>query len=300
MLNTNANRSVITIAALILSCFLTVSLNVSASTIDNILQKKEHAEWRYFFVSESFNTKGNDSSANEAVKLFDSKKLIFNGQSLTITNACTYKYAAQVNAPLSFWGSFKTVRFYKDFFSNYKVEIPNKFLNVTPVNPLETCDFPFSEFIVLGDELVFFYKNHAVLYFKTLEASKFHEKKNIRNDPNVKQDLMGVSKNCKEVERNPDNYDTSQECLYNNLELIEAYKAYREELLKDSKKYLQDTIISNKDFSMKCDNGCIAVIYKWNGPNNLVVTQQFDGGETEISFSKEVQGCRVVTKSFPE
>lgn len=292
--------AMLALLALLFSSFLTFPSNVFSSTIDNILQKKESAEWRYFFVSEPFNAKNNDSSENETVKLFDGKKIIFNGQSLTITNACAYKYAAQVNTPLSFWGSFKTVRFYKEFFSNYKVEVPNKFLDVTPVNPLETCDFPFSEFIVLGDELVFFYKNHAVLYFKTLEALKSHEKENIRNDPSVKQGLMGISKNCKEIERNPDNYDTSQECFYNNLDLIEAYKAYREGLLKDSKKYLQDTIISNKDFSMKCDNGCITVIYKWHGPNNLVITQQFDGGETEISFSKEVQGCRVVTKSFPD
>lgn len=51
---------------------------------------------------------------------------------------------------------------------------------------------------------------------------------------------------------------------------------------------------------MKCDNGCISVIYKWNGLDRLTIVQQFEGGETQISFTKKVQGCRVVTKSFPD
>lgn len=55
-----------------------------------------------------------------------------------------------------------------------------------------------------------------------------------------------MSKISKDIERNTDNYNT--------------YREYRNELMNDDKAYLQGKTISNKNFSMKCDNGCIAVI----------------------------------------
>ncbi|HAC6567909.1 TPA_asm: hypothetical protein G0B48_22765 [Salmonella enterica subsp. indica] len=233
-------------------------------------------------------------------KLFDGKKVVFNGDLLSITDACTYKYAPQLNIPLSFWMNPKTVSFYEVFFGGYNIKMPNEFLDITPVNPAEKCDFPFSQFVVLDDEIVFFYNDHAIFYFNNQEALNFHEKKKVENSVIVGKKTTGSSKVCKQTEHNPDNYNTSRECFYKYMNLINTYREYRKELADDSAKYLQKKIIPNKDFSVQCDGGCISVIYKWNGPDNLVVTQQFDGGETEISFTKEELGSRVVTKLFPD
>lgn len=99
---------------------------------------------------------------------------------------------------------------------------------------------------MVDDEIVFFYENYAVFYFKTQKALKSHEKKNIENSLLVNTKQTSMSKICKDIERNTDNYNT--------------YREYRKELMNDDKAYLQGKIISNKNFSMKCDNGCIAVI----------------------------------------
>ncbi|EJH2661068.1 hypothetical protein NDG35_004342 [Salmonella enterica] len=300
MLLTNGNRVIMKTSVLFLFAFFICPLSVFASTIENLLNKKGYSEWGFFSVSEAFNGRSNQSSEDEINKLFDRKKIIFNGDLLTITNACTYKYVAQLNTPLSFWGSSKTVNYYKTFLSDYKIKIPDKLLYITPVNPTEKCDFPFSEFIILDDEIVFFYENYAVFYFKTQDTLEFHNKKNIKNSSLVNEKQEKLSKICKNIERDTDNYDTSRECFYKDMSLVDTYQEYRDKLNNDDKVYLQDKIISNKNFSMKCENGCISVTYKWNGPDNLTIKQQFEGGGTEIFFSKEAQGCRVVTKSSPD
>jgi len=279
--------------------FFISPLNTSASTLDNLLQKNEHSEWNYFFISQPFNGRISQSSEEKVAKLFNGKKIVFNNDLLSITDACTYKYATQLNSPLSFWKSSKTVSFYKIFFSDYKIKIPDSFLNITPENPSEKCEFPFSDFLVLENEIVFFYENNAVFYFKSQEELKSHVK-NIINV--ISERPTSSSKICKENEHHTDDYDTSYECFYKALSLIDTYREYRNELKEEDNKYLVDKIITNKDFSIKCDSdsGCLTVIYKWNGPDNLAITQQFDGGRTVISFSKEAQGCRVVTKLSPD
>ena len=298
MLNTNIKKMKIKKNSLFLLLFF-CSFYTYSSVIENILQKKEYSEWNYFFVSEKFENRTSRSSA-EVASLFGGKKVVFNSDLLTITDACTYKYAPQLSTPLSFWMNYKTVKFYEVFFSDYKIKIPDKFLDITPINLSEKCDFPFSEFIVLDDEVVFFYESYAVFYFKSQEALKSHEKKLVGSDIVVDKKTTGSSSVCKKSERNPDGYNSSRECFYKDMSLISTYKEYREESASYGGKYLQKEIIPNKDFSVQCDDGCIGVIYKWNGPDHLVVTQQFDGGETEISFSKEEQGSRVVTNLFPD
>ncbi|ECC6544549.1 hypothetical protein QNT90_002349 [Salmonella enterica] len=280
--------------------FFSSPLYVNASTLENILQRKEHSEWGYFFISGIFEGGSNRSSSEKVMKLFDGKKIIFNGDLLSITDACTYKYTAELKTPLSFWKSDKTVDFYEAFFSRYKIKMPKSFLDITPINPSEKCDFPFSEFIVLDDNIVFFYEHNAIFFFKNEQMLKDHEKSSVENNGNVDGKPIESENICKEVESNADDYNSSEECFYKNMSVIDTYLEYRKKLMDYDKKYLQDKIISKENFSTKCSDGCITVTYKWDGPDNLVITQQFDGGETEISFTKEVQGCRVVTKLFPD
>lgn len=293
-------RILMKISTLTFLLFFAGPLYVYGSTIENIVQKKEHSEWRYFFISEISEGESDRSPSEKVVKLFDGKKIIFNGDLLSITDACTYKYDSELKTPLSFWKSYKTISFYEVFFSGHKIKMPKSFLDITPTNPLEKCDFPFSEFIVLDDKIIFFYEHNAVFYFKSEQELKYHEKSSTLNNGSVDEKPIASKSICKEIESSVDDYSSSEECFYKNMSVIDTYMEYRKESIDYDKKYLQNKIISNKNFSTKCDDGCISVIYKWNGPDNLVITQQFDGGETEISFRKEAQGCRVVTKLFPD
>lgn len=180
--------------------------------------KKDILSGAIFF--ESFDGRTNQSSEGKVAKLFD-RKIIFNSDLLSIIDACTYKYAAQLKTPLSFWGSAKTVNSYKVFFSDYKIKIPDKTLDITPINPSEKCEFPFFEFIVVDDEIVFFYESYAVFYFKTQKALKSHEKKNIENSLLVNTKQTSMSKICKDIERNTDNYNTYREFFYKSMSLVE-------------------------------------------------------------------------------
>lgn len=271
---------------------------LTSLTIENILQKKENSEWVYSFISESFDSISNKISEDNIAKLFEDKKIVFNGDSLSITNTCKYRYSALLHTPVSFWGSYETVKQYEEFFSGYKIKMPTKILDITPMNPSEECEYPFSEFIVLDDKIVFFYKNNAVFYFKDQGGLRAHKNKNTKENATTGRSPVDISRVCKEIERNKENYDTIHECFYKGMDITNTYLQYRSE--SGNGKYLQDKLTLNKNFSIKCDSGCIDIIYKWNGPDNLIIRQQFEGGETEISFSNESKGCRVLTKSFPD
>ena len=54
---------------------------------------------------------------------------------------------------------------------------------------------------------------------------------------------------------------------------------------------LTDKILPNKDSVVKCNEECIETSYKWNGTDHLVVKQQFEGGETIVSFDKKCMAC---------
>ncbi|EOU1338183.1 hypothetical protein [Cronobacter malonaticus] len=127
--------------------------------MDAIYKYKENSRWPYFFVS-----KGDGDSINSKIgDFFNGKELIFKSGVFSVTDSCAYNYHAQIFTPVSFWGSSKTVDYYKSFFSNYKISIPHEFITVTPVNPSEKCEFPFTEFIILNDVVVFFIR--VVLFF---------------------------------------------------------------------------------------------------------------------------------------
>jgi hypothetical protein len=275
---------------------------VLASDIDAIKQKTDSSEWRFFFIVDLSDNQNSVSQNKSVEQLFNGKIVFFNNDTLSISNACSYKYAAQKMIPLEYWGNKQTVSYYESFFSDYNIKLDGGILEISPINPSENCDFPFYEFVILDDIVVFIYKNQAILYFKTEKDLIDHRKvdyKVVSSIVNKNSEKESFIKKCKDIERDENTYDTIHECYYKEINILDAYKKYRDDLV-EGKNYLLETVTINKNVVMKCDNGCIEVNYKWNGPDDLIIVQQFNGGETEIHFSKDEQGTKVITKSSPD
>ncbi|ELY5817302.1 hypothetical protein SNN51_004232, partial [Cronobacter turicensis] len=90
------------------------------------------------------------------------------------------------------------------------------------------------------------------------------------------------------------------ECYYGEINISEAYSKFKKERAEDEGKYLEKHINVNHDVVIKCNDGCIKVKYTWRDKKNLVVTQDFNGGETVIYFSESNSGTNVLVKSFPD
>ncbi|QIM43072.1 hypothetical protein [Leclercia adecarboxylata] len=278
--------------SLILSLFLALccikAKAVNATT--DVSPSGNTLVWEGYFISKPIIPGEESVSENSIDDFFKGKKIVIDDKKVTIGNTCIYEYSKETMTPLEYWHSKKTVNFYKKFLSFYKVKLGGKLNLITPTIPPVECGYPFTDFIELDGSLLFIFNNRAVIY----------DNNNNNNNRN-NFDASGViclhkGQSAEQIFENGD----IEECFYKGENIFDSYQKYRGVLTDDGKKYLQESIVLNKDSSMKCYDGCIAVIYKWDGPDRLTITQQFEGGETEISFTKETQGCRVVTKSFPD
>ncbi|MGY5360290.1 hypothetical protein ACXFAT_21080 [Cronobacter dublinensis] len=291
MLNTNVSFLSKYPFFLGLLCF---SHFLSASTTNAIFQNIEVSEWSYFFILKPF--KQNKISYDNMLKFFNEKKITFNAGRFSVGDVCSYKYHAQFYSPVTFWGGAKTVDYYKALFSNYKINVPDKFLSIKPVNPLENCEFPFSEFIVLDNALVFFYENNVIFYFKNRQDLIAHQ--NQKNDhSNIHDDR---SKICMTEKINDDSYERSFDCFYKNKDVISAYKVYREGLDSNNKRILLEVIQENQNNIMKYDNDSVEVSYEWIGRDELDVRQRYDGGEILLHFVKGKGGTKVTREISPD
>jgi hypothetical protein len=241
--------------------------------------------WKEYVVSERIDPLGEDVTNDLINKIFKGRNIVIDDSHVNINGVCSYEYNEKHMAPLKYWHSQKTVALYRELLAKNNIKLTNELSLITPANPSVECSYPFSYFIKVNNSLVFIVKNKAAIY------SPMSENYNV------------TTNECTHTEQTPDqvyeNGDVNV-CHYKNMTILETYNKYRNNLSSNEKKHLQDNISSNINLSMKCDNGCITVDYKWNGPDNLIVTQQFDGGETEVNFTKEEQGCKVVIKSFPD
>ncbi|EPN9539419.1 hypothetical protein ACT474_001020 [Cronobacter malonaticus] len=272
---------------------LIFSFGTLASSMDAIYKYKENSRWPYFFVS-----KGDGDSINSKIgDFFNGKELIFKSGVFSVTDSCAYNYHAQIFTSVSFWGSSKTVDYYKSFFSNYKISIPHEFIIVTPVNPSEKCEFPFTEFIILNDVVVFFYKSSVVFYFKTHEALIYHQSK---DKITKKTHDSSAVKECKEIKKDDANYNTFTECFFKGMNVALTYETYYKQLNPSDKTKLLAEIDVGRDETKKLGSVTVTVSYKWLGTNELVVTQQYDGGLTTLHFIQETNGTKLIRELSPD
>lgn len=241
--------------------------------------------WKRYVVSERIDPQGQDVAEYSINEVFKGREIVIDDKNVTVEGVCKYEYHKEAMTPLQYWGSQKTVELYNIFLSGYNVELNDTLELITPVNPSIECIYPFSYFIKIDGSLVFVLKNRAVIYSQLSEGDKVSNAECVHKEQTIEQ-----------VYENGDIVD----CYYKNMSVLESYSKYRNELASSDRANLQGEIVFGKNFSMKCNNGCILTEYKWSGPGNLIVTQQFDGGEKKIYFNEEEQGSRVVTKSFPD
>ncbi|EOC0554909.1 hypothetical protein ACI01C_004145 [Cronobacter sakazakii] len=79
-----------------------------------------------------------------------------------------------------------------------------------------------------------------------------------------------------------------------------TYETYYKQLNLLDKPKLLNKVEVGRDEMKKLENGALAVSYKWLGANELVVTQQYDGGVTILHFIQEMNGTKLIRELSPD
>ncbi|WP_445496985.1 hypothetical protein [Photorhabdus sp. SF281] len=125
-----------------------------------------NSEWGYSYVSEPIVDTSDEVSKGVIENIFKMRNISFNNNIINVTGLCSYEYLAEKKTPIGYWYSNKTVEFYREFFSKYNIKLDDYIYNISPVSPDETCEYPFSDFIYIGNKFVLIYKGYAVFYSK--------------------------------------------------------------------------------------------------------------------------------------
>ncbi|TDN50099.1 hypothetical protein EC843_10616 [Buttiauxella sp. JUb87] len=252
-------------------------------TIGTSVEEKS-LTWNHYVVSDLITPKGEFVAKENVSNVFNGKVINIDNKNISIPGLCKFEYKMKATTPLNYWHSQKTVDLYSQLLSEYNIMLEDNVSLFTPVKQSNNCDYPFNYFIKVNGSLIFVLNNRMIIYSQDGNEERID---NASSYTNVTSTLNNE-------------YGSVDEVFYRGGSLLDAYHKYRDGLTENNKKHLMKNISPTKDFTMKCNEGCIEVNYKWNGPDNLKVKQGFNGGETEIFFSKETQGTKVITKSSPD
>ncbi|EGT3623133.1 hypothetical protein [Morganella morganii] len=103
---------------------------------------------------------------------------------------------------------------------------------------------------------------------------------------------------CKETVRDPESYDSTDECYYKDSNLVQTYGIYRS--TTGEPKNLAEKLTPGTDRAFTDYGDTVSLEYKWQGNNHLTVTQLFNGGLDTITFEDDGQGTRVITAYSPD
>ncbi|KGM27051.1 hypothetical protein KS18_16760 [Photorhabdus luminescens] len=261
---------------------------VSASAIKRELN---NSEWGYSYVSGPIVATSDGVNKGVIENTFRMRKMNFNNNILNVTGLCSYEYLAEKKTPISYWYSNKTVELYREFFSKYNVKLSDYIYNISPVDPDQTCEYPFSDFIYIDNKMVFIYDGYAVFYSRVNNSKSLSNTK-LGNDfcKHIEQPIELVYKN-----------GDITECDYNGVNIVEAYAAFRNNSIQRSDGfYLPAKLNMMKDITVKCDKDCMEIKYIWVNKSKLKIIIEFSGGTTEIYFNENKNGTKVITKSYPD
>lgn len=263
-----------------------VSAGIGNDTVSSA--ENEILTWRDYVISEPITPRGEYVTKDSISEPFKGKVISIDKTTVNISEGC--RYNIENTTPILYWHSEKTVKLYSDLLYKYDIRLNNLVGLITPESASSECDYPFSYFIIVDNSLIFSFKNRLIIYYSDSEIKKTHK--------SIIDDDFRVLKEKPSIQANE--YEQVIEEFYQDMDLLNSYKKYRDSLQIDYKKYLLDTIFKNENMTKKCDNGCIEVDYKWSGPHVLEIKQYFDGGEKEIHFIEETHGTRIITKSYPD
>ncbi|EKY3233999.1 hypothetical protein RBA48_003942, partial [Cronobacter malonaticus] len=107
-------------------------------------------------------------------------------------------------------------------------------------------------------------------------------------------------KECKEIKKDDANYNTFTECFFKGMNVALTYETYYKQLNPSDKTKLLAEIDVGRDETKKLGSVTVTVSYKWLGTNELVVTQQYDGGLTTLHFIQETNGTKLIRELSPD
>ena len=104
---------------------------------------------------------------------------------------------------------------------------------------------------------------------------------------------------CKS-EEHTEEMEFIETCLYKNRTLMQAYALYLSDFdVEDKSDFIKD-IKPGENKQKENPAHAMSVKYTWKSEENLVIEQNFAGGETLIFFSVQGKDTLVTTKSYPD
>lgn len=265
------------------SMVLIFSLCAINRVVANNVKGQESDSWGTYVISEPIEPSGENKDIDLVGEVFKNKKISIDNTNVMVNDLCDYKFKKEEMIPVVYWNSEKSVAIYKGILSKYKVGEFSKIELFTPIEPSEKCPYPFSYFIKINNNLIFAQNNRLIIY-----SQGSHDF--------VKKECVHKKQTPEEVYENGD----INICKFKGINIVDAYDKYRKIASNINSSNLADKILPNIDNVLKCNNGCIEINYKWNGVDHLVIKQQFEGGETVISFDKKDYGVLVEEKLFSD
>lgn len=262
---------------------LSFSLFFISQVYANTAKEQESAIWGSYVISEPIEPSGENRDIGLVDDVFKNKTISIDGSHVVVGDLCNYKFSKEELTPIAYWNSKGSVKIYKGILEKYNVGSFSKVELFTPMEPSNKCPYPFSYFIKINKNLIFTQSNRLVIYSQGVQSITEGE------CAHKKQTLEQVYEN-----------GDINTCKFKGVNVVDAYNKYRKNANNINASTLSEEISPNKDNIIKCDSGCIEINYIWNGPDHLVVKQQFEGGETVVSFDKKDFGVLVEEKSFSD
>ncbi|PHM45774.1 hypothetical protein Xmau_00162 [Xenorhabdus mauleonii] len=177
-------------------------------------------------------------------KLFLTKSVFFSDENVIITNTCKYKYVAKKRTPIEIWKSNKAVDFYRLFLTKYSINIDNAIYEVLTENDEESCEYPFSELMIIDNTIIFFEDHRAIFYFSLSDERNNQDIFKIISSENKKITLNSFDllikdqyKNmyhgdsiCKNIEipaEELSGYESMTGCFFKGMNIAESYLKYK-------------------------------------------------------------------------
>lgn len=242
---------------------------------------------------------GDKDSLINVVNFFQEKKVILKNNILHVGDMSCEVINRKIT-PIEYWMSESAISFYRDFFKNYNVIIPKEFNYISSVNPGSECQEPFSEFIEMNGDLVFFYKNRVAWYYP--EGDKRLSKSNIGVDTEkaVTESDTVICENSSNEMDVVYQQGFIMSCFYPGIDLISAYnkscEGYKQDealkmLKSDIKRGKNESVVIASDFTFD---------YRWKSTNELEVIVEQPGGTTRLIYLQKKSGTTVKSISSPD
>lgn len=257
-------------------------------------------EWQLATISDDIIDSAADKDSLENIESY------FSGRNVTINDNILYvdnmscEVINRSITPLEYWMSERTVSFYRDFFKKDNAIITQEINFISTVHPDSPCQYPFSEFIEMSGDLVFFYNNRVVWYYPKEDQRLVKEKINISKWKGVSESNDAI---CQHSSNEMDvvyQQGFIISCFYPETDLLSGYNKSRDGYENgDVLRLLKPSIDKGKDESVVIEDD-FSFDYKWKSANELEIVIFQPGGTTTLNYLQKKSGTTVKTTLSPD